>query len=284
LPDLHKMVSRLNLSFAMTLNSLSAGKANQRGQSTSPLRFSQDSVHIFTSSVCLRCSFSTTKVRIPFKLRLEARSQALGIERELLDESCESSKAWGEALTSSDHFNFVRSPCGRMVVALWRTDGLVAGLFISIHLKDVLKCMCIGNLEHVMENLVGPPAPDDIDSHLGLHDYTMMLSLRGATNEAFGHCFYKIGACKRNTFGTAAVTQQQIVQQSVCAKMQDVHTKQPKGSSASSASKLRTQGSPESKPLERVGTDCPLQLQILKCFPLINPASRCLFHVKDLCS
>ncbi|CAE7693465.1 unnamed protein product, partial [Symbiodinium necroappetens] len=102
---------------------------------------------------------------------------------------------WGDGFVK-DEIRLVRSPCGRLLVAFWRSSGTLAGLYANLTYRHVFQSL-LPNCE-AWERLAGRPGPDDLDSALGLHGYTLLLTLRGAKAE--------LGRERADSFGSVAVS------------------------------------------------------------------------------
>merc|ERR1712048_1170870 len=92
-------------------------------------------------------------------------------------------KGWGARLGTDEHCDFFRSPCGRVLLGMWKSGGAVAGVFITIHTLHVLEPFFSVAPDHAWQLIHGKPAVDDLDSRLGLHGYRVLLTLRGARAE-----------------------------------------------------------------------------------------------------
>lgn len=66
----------------------------------------------------------------------------------------------------------------------------------------------------VLQTLAGRPGPDDIDSALGLHGYTMLLSMHSSRLEVFHNCFYKVSTPKETTFGSVSILRSSVLDRS----------------------------------------------------------------------
>eukprot|EP00927_Polykrikos_kofoidii_P029655 TRINITY_DN25616_c0_g2_i1.p1 TRINITY_DN25616_c0_g2~~TRINITY_DN25616_c0_g2_i1.p1 ORF type:complete len:627 (-),score=88.00 TRINITY_DN25616_c0_g2_i1:60-1679(-) len=204
LPDLPRLVDALKLR-----HSLDVGPPPRAGTPFATvartLYLSQDSVNTFSCGSCLRCSFASVKLRAPLRMDVRARSAAAGSDHVLISVCLPDVKAWGEPVATDDHFRFVLSPCGCVLVGLWHSDGTVAGLFAMLHHIRVLEPFLAASSEAALSSLVGKPEFDDIDSKLGLHDYNVILSIHSAKLEAFHNCFYGVGAFKETVSGSVRV-------------------------------------------------------------------------------
>lgn len=206
--DTRKIHDGLKLRYSITVGPPGNSKA-MFGRGSKTMRLSQESTQVFATSVCLRCSFSATKMHLPILVELSARSSALGTDRIPFSVSMRDLRAGGTSLTSDEHFEYLRSPCGRVLLAVWKTDGTVAGLFATLHHLHVLEPFLP---DSVRQTLAGKPEYDDIDSRLGLHSYNMLLTLRSAKIESFSNCFYKVDIFKDQAFGTVDVKRACVVQ------------------------------------------------------------------------
>lgn len=209
LPDLQKMHDTLRVRYALRLQ-FSCSRAKTSGDRDLPL--GSDSVNTFQTSTCLRCSFSSLKLRTPIRIAIIGHSAALGKDAELLSVDLPNLSAWSEDTSRDDNFRFFHSACGRVLASIWRSDGTIAGLFFSIHHSHSLQLFTYGS--SCEDSLVQRPEYDDIDSRLGLHDYSLLITLRSARLETFSYCFYKVGARKRDTFVLAQVEQHHLIRQS----------------------------------------------------------------------
>ena len=145
------------------------------------------SIQLFESALCLRCTFSS-QLRHPLHFHLRGRSSAVGKEELILTSSLQKPQDWQEASSEGD-CKFLRSPCGRLFLAFW-SDNTLAGMYVTLHYAQIL-CPVLGESE-AWALLAARPQPDDLDSCLGLHDYTVALSLRSAKLECFSNTFYKV--------------------------------------------------------------------------------------------
>mmetsp|Transcript_64264 Transcript_64264/g.114140 ORF Transcript_64264/g.114140 Transcript_64264/m.114140 type:complete len:681 (+) Transcript_64264:45-2087(+) len=220
-PDLAKLQRALRLRYSLLLQ-LSGSVSEVGREKTLPL--SQDSVQVFANSVCIRCSFTSLKFRTPFQMKIIAHSAALGSDAAVLDVALTSESAWQECATSDDHFCFLRSPCGQVLAGLWQGDRTVAGLFVSVHHLYSLRPFLQSAPAGTWERLAGRPESDDIDSKLGLHDYTVQVCLRSAKVEGFSQCLYKIISRRDGEFARAEVDHQCVVSHTLAAwQVSDVH-------------------------------------------------------------
>eukprot|EP00439_Symbiodinium_sp_Y106_P046415 s3631_g5.t3 len=185
LPDLRKLHESLRVRYSLCI----ARKAN-----TARFEFSDASVQAFDSAVCLRCSFSL-QVACPFRLECSGRSSSTEREEILLAAAMDRVDDWGDGFVK-DEIRLVRSPCGRLLVAFWRSSGTLAGLYANLTYRHVFQSL-LPNCE-AWERLAGRPGPDDLDSALGLHGYTLLLTLRGAKAE--------LGRERADSFGSVAVS------------------------------------------------------------------------------
>ena len=161
------------------------------------LELSEASIQLFDAALAVRCTFSTA-LRCPLQLELLGRSASVGCLESLLTSRLQNLEDW--PLVAESGLDFRRSPCGRVFLAFWK-DGSLAGLFLSLHYAQILRPLLAKS--EAWSLLAAPPRPDDLDSELGLHDYTMLLTVRSAKLECFSNCFYKIHAFKRWMFGGA---------------------------------------------------------------------------------
>eukprot|EP00445_Apocalathium_hangoei_P073332 CAMPEP_0204168480 /NCGR_PEP_ID=MMETSP0361-20130328/40754_1 /ASSEMBLY_ACC=CAM_ASM_000343 /TAXON_ID=268821 /ORGANISM="Scrippsiella Hangoei, Strain SHTV-5" /LENGTH=593 /DNA_ID=CAMNT_0051125941 /DNA_START=6 /DNA_END=1784 /DNA_ORIENTATION=- len=205
LPDLQKMHESLRIKFSLALSPPSGGLMSD-GSKVKHLHLRSESVGIFSTSVLVRCSFSNLTFSPPLRLHVRARSSALGSEHELLtaavlkpsDKSC-------NCIASDEHFMFIRSSCGRALFCVWKKDSTLAGLFVSMHHMHILEPFLATGPQAALETLAGRPGPDDIDSQLGLHDYSVLLTMHSSKLEVFSNCFYKVAVDKENAFGATRV-------------------------------------------------------------------------------
>lgn len=186
-PELRKIFESLKMSFTLRCS---------QGAVKCSLELTEASIQLFDSALAVRCTFSTP-LRCPLQLELLGRSQSLGRLEPLLTSRLHSLEDWPSATETDD---FRTSPCGRVFLGFWK-DGSLAGLFLSLHYAQILWPLMAGS--EAWSLLATPPPADDLDSELGLHDYTMLLTLRSAKLECFSNCFYKIHAHKRSMFGGA---------------------------------------------------------------------------------
>lgn len=194
--DLLKLNSALKVTYRIELHvDAVVGSRGNSNSKSHVLQLSQQSTEVFASSVSLHCSFSSLKLRAPFKCSICSHSSVLGEDATLLTVDFPHLRAWGDAIASDDNCRFVRSPCGRILLGLWQ-DGSVAGLLIGVHHVQVLKPFFGDSSRAAWELLAGKPDADDIDRSVGLHDYTVQLTLRGTRAECFQQTFYKIAALK----------------------------------------------------------------------------------------
>ena len=197
-PDLRKLCEALRMSFSLSI-------AQSKGSKSSEFFFKSDaSIQLFESALCLRCTFSS-QLWCPLHFNLRGRSSAVGKEELLVTSSLQKLEDWNAS--SEGDCNFFRSPCGRLFAAFWG-DGTLAGMYITLHYAQILGPI-LGESE-AWSLLAGRPQPDDLDSSLGLHDYTVMLSLRSAKLECFSNTFYKVhlfglGSTNKSGFGGAGV-------------------------------------------------------------------------------
>jgi len=217
LPDMRKVHNSLKLSYVLTLT--------LRGRSAAVdnrhvFRFSEESVNVFASSIGIRCSFASIKVSAPVEISLSTHSTALGVDCNIFSINLPNTRSWGQELASDENCRFVRSPCGHLLVALWRDDSSVAGIFFAVHFSHILKSCFDAARCPAWKALAGPPAFDDIDQSLGLHDYSMNITLRGVKAECFHQCFYKIAAPRGQNFGVAEAPIACVVVQSGGAEEQ----------------------------------------------------------------
>ncbi|CAK9078741.1 unnamed protein product [Durusdinium trenchii] len=194
LPDLRKIHDALRMSFSL---SLSHGPS----ASCQTIDFTEAnvdaSIQLFDTALCLRCTFSTLNLKCPLHYQLRGRSLACGKDEVLLTSSLQSPEDWSQSSIQED-CRFLRSPCGRVFAALWGDDSL-AGIYVTLHYAQSLWPI-IGASE-AWALLARPPEPDDLDSALGLHDYTVLLTLRSAKQECFSNGFYKV-----HLFGLGSIT------------------------------------------------------------------------------
>lgn len=212
LPDLRKLHNSLKLSYVLTLT--------LRGRSAAAdnkhvFRFSEESVNIFASSIGIRCSFASIKVSTPVDISLSTHSRALGTDCNMFTVDIQNARSWGQELASDENCRFVRSTCGHLLVAFWRDDSSVAGIFFAVHYSHIFKACFDAARCPAWKALAGPPAFDDIDQCLGLHDYSMNITLRGVKAECFHQCFYKIAAPRGQDFCVAEAPPACVVVQSV---------------------------------------------------------------------
>ena len=182
LPDLRKLHEALRIRYSMSIHARNAPAAH--------LEFSQTSTQPFDSAVCLRCSFASLQVLCPFRLRCVGRSSAIGREEVLLTADVDLD-AWGDAFVNGE-IKFVRSPCGRLLLAFWTSSKTLAGMYVNLTYKHIFQSLwpdC-----EAWRSLAGRPGSDDLDSLLGLHGYSLLLTLRGAKTECFANTFYKVAA------------------------------------------------------------------------------------------
>lgn len=212
LPDMQKLHDCLKLKYSLRLAPTGASEADVK-----VMPMSADSISIFASSVLLRCSFSSMKFRLPLRLEVVARSGAMGSEQTLLSTTTCTSltlESWGERIGSDDNFNFIRSPCGRVLLVFWKSDRTLAGLFVSLHHASVLRPFLSTASSSALQALVGKPPPDDVDSKLGLHGYTVLLALHSARLDLFSNCFYNVAAIKDGTFDQATMQRHVVLERS----------------------------------------------------------------------
>jgi len=178
-PDLRKVYEALRMSFSLSIS---------QGSKSQQFFFKADtSIQLFESALCLRCTFSS-QLRHPLHFHLRGRSSAVGKEELILTSSLQKPQDWQEASSEGD-CKFLRSPCGRLFLAFW-SDNTLAGMYVTLHYAQIL-CPVLGESE-AWALLAARPQPDDLDSCLGLHDYTVALSLRSAKLECFSNTFYKV--------------------------------------------------------------------------------------------
>lgn len=205
LPNLQKIHDALRLKYALVLGPPGAA-VGAAAVATKTFHLSGDAVQVFGWSVCLRCSFTSVKFRVPLQVQVLMRSASLGLDRVSLAVCLGHVQAWGQCIASDENFTFLRSPFGRVLLAIWKTDGTVAGLFVTLHHLDVLRPLLEGGTaDSAWQALAGRPESDDLDLRLGLHDYTVVLTLRTAKVEAFSNIFYRVDAIKESTFGKVQV-------------------------------------------------------------------------------
>lgn len=180
-PDLRKLHEALRMSFSLSIS---------QGSKSHHFLFNSDaaSIQLFESALCLRCTFSSLQLKVPLHFHLRGRSAAVGKEELLLTSSLQNDGDWNQTASEGD-CNFLRSPCGRLLLAFW-SDNTVAGVFVTLHFAQILRPL-VGDSE-TWTILAGRPQLDDLDSSLGLHDYTMVLSLRSAKVDCFSNTFYKV--------------------------------------------------------------------------------------------
>lgn len=202
LPDLQKLFEALQVRFSFTvgpqLGCRSGGDPKKKDQW---FTLGSDSVGIFSTSVLLRCSFSRATFKPPLQVEFRGRSAALGTEHTVLVASMPAKGA--ELVAADENFVFFRSTCGRVLFCIWKNDGTLAGLFLSLHHMHLLEPFLLQSSKASLEHLAGKPAPDDLDSQLGLHDYSILLNLHSSKLEVFSNCFYKVAANKECTIGKA---------------------------------------------------------------------------------
>eukprot|EP00404_Azadinium_spinosum_P017691 CAMPEP_0180510130 /NCGR_PEP_ID=MMETSP1036_2-20121128/50110_1 /TAXON_ID=632150 /ORGANISM="Azadinium spinosum, Strain 3D9" /LENGTH=496 /DNA_ID=CAMNT_0022520621 /DNA_START=36 /DNA_END=1522 /DNA_ORIENTATION=+ len=211
LAHLQKICDALKVKYILRLGTPGVGVPFARV--TKSVELSPESVLISASSACLRCSFSSSVLRAPLRLEVVARSAALGSEKILLSTCLEHAKAWGGTFASDENFDFLRSPCGRVLAGMWKTDSALAGLFVTMHHVHILSPFLADAPTGTWQSLAGGPKPDDIDSRVGLHDYSIALVLRSAKMEAFSNSFYKVEAVKNDEFGDVQVSAACVVDQ-----------------------------------------------------------------------
>ena len=205
LPDLHMVHTSLQIRYRLSIF--------QRHAPTAHLEFSDTSVQPFDSAVCLRCSFSSLQVLCPFRLLFRGRSSTIGREESLLEANIDTWNSWGDTL-ANDGMTFVRSPCGRLLLAFWENGNLLAGIYASLTYKHIFQLMwpeCKSS-----DSLAGRPRSDDLDSCLCLHGYTLRLTLRDAKVECLSNTFYKVaayrlGGYRAGSFGTVRASGRQRI-------------------------------------------------------------------------
>lgn len=203
LPDLRKLHDALRIKYSLTIGSGASSRYSSAAPPTT-LRLSQESAQVFHSAVCLRCSFSSLKLRPPLRVEVKAHSAGLGTEQVVLATEMRDEASWGEGFAADENFRFLRSPCGRLLLGVWCDGGAVAGLFASLHHLQVVGPL-LRDSPAARQILVSQPPPDDLDSQLGLHDYTLMLTLRGVRLEAFSNTFYRVNTLRGDAFGEVCV-------------------------------------------------------------------------------
>eukprot|EP00929_Paragymnodinium_shiwhaense_P034859 TRINITY_DN18915_c0_g3_i1.p1 TRINITY_DN18915_c0_g3~~TRINITY_DN18915_c0_g3_i1.p1 ORF type:complete len:715 (+),score=138.03 TRINITY_DN18915_c0_g3_i1:103-2247(+) len=204
LPALQKIAGELRLSYTLSVKSPSLERR---------LQLTEDSVQVFASAVCLRCTFSSLKLRLPLRLEAVAHSAATGRDHRLLLAALPDASSWGEGIASDENFTYLRSPCGHILLSLWKSDGMVAGLFVNLHHIDVLRPFFKEAPEVAWQRLAGQPHFDDLDSQLGLREYTVLLTLRSAKMEVFSNCFYKVDALKSSDFASVRIREVDLINQ-----------------------------------------------------------------------
>ncbi|CAJ1443019.1 unnamed protein product [Effrenium voratum] len=206
-PDLRRVHDALRMRYSLTLSGASSKHPHH-------LDFSADACQQFDTALCLRCTFSMLRLQCPLHFRFLGRSSAVGRQEVLLSLSLQNLEDWSVAEASGEHCRFLRSPCGRLLVAMWQSDGALAGLYANFHYMQVLRPMT--GPGEAWDMLSGRPAPDDLDSALGLHDYTLLLTLRSAKLACFSNAFYKVhlfGLGSKPAFGGAVVDARHCVEQ-----------------------------------------------------------------------
>ncbi|CAL1138754.1 unnamed protein product [Cladocopium goreaui] len=205
-PDLRKVYEALRMSFSLSIS---------QGSKSQQFFFKADtSIQLFESALCLRCTFSS-QLRHPLHFHLRGRSSAVGKEELILTSSLQKPQDWQEASSEGD-CKFLRSPCGRLFLAFW-SDNTLAGMYVTLHYAQIL-CPVLGESE-AWALLAARPQPDDLDSCLGLHDYTVALSLRSAKLECFSNTFYKVhlfglgSSTNKSGFGGVVVDSRSCVEQ-----------------------------------------------------------------------
>eukprot|EP00438_Fugacium_kawagutii_P017455 Skav220269 [mRNA] locus=scaffold3532:51793:53127:- [translate_table: standard] len=178
-PNLKKVYEALRMSFSLSVS--------QGSKSHNFFFNAEASIQLFESALCLRCTFSSP-LRCPLNFHLRGRSSSVGKEEILLTSTLQTPGHWNET-SNEGGCKFLRSPCGRFFLALWSDDTL-AGMNVTIHYAQIFRSLLAES--EAWGLLAGRPPVDDLDSCLGLHDYTVALSLRSAKLECFSNTFYKV--------------------------------------------------------------------------------------------
>ncbi|CAE7451858.1 MTP3 [Symbiodinium pilosum] len=172
---------------------------------TARLEFNQTSVQMFDSAVCLRCSFSSLRVTCPFRLEFVGRSATMGRQEVLLTADVNSLDDFSDELVM-DETKFLRSRCGRLLLAFWGSSNTLAGIYANLSYHCIFQSLW--SKCEAWDILAGRPCSDDLDSCLGLHSYALQLTLRSGKVELSHDRAGSFGAVAASTVpGNIAVVQ-----------------------------------------------------------------------------
>ena len=200
LPDLRKLYESLQVRHIMSVVQPHAGTAR--------LEFNQTSVQMFDSAVCLRCSFSSLRVTCPFRLEFVGRSATMGRQEVLLTADVNSLDDFSDELVM-DETKFLRSRCGRLLLAFWGSSNTLAGIYANLSYHCIFQSLW--SKCEAWDILAGRPCSDDLDSCLGLHSYALQLTLRSGKVESFSSTFYNLDSFRLShdragSFGAVAAS------------------------------------------------------------------------------
>ena len=155
-----------------------------------PSNLADASIHVFDMALCLRCNFSTLILTCPLHFQLRGRSLAVGKDEILLSSQFQKLSDWTKSPSSAGgSSSYLRSPCGRLFLAAWGDDSITA-LYVTLHYTQCFWAMTEGS--EAWDLLAKAPEADDVDSAIGLHDYSVLLTLRSGKAECFSNSFYKV--------------------------------------------------------------------------------------------